>query len=99
MSPMREDKTRAGESVVLGLFEFKENQKNGWGNWSVGNVFLLSTRKASAAGERWATGASAKPTVHRPVLWSAQLSTAGASKHPTLSRDRVTSQHGGYVID
>jgi hypothetical protein len=56
----------------------KRNEKPGFGNWSVGNVLLLSTRKASVAGERWSTGVSAQPTVHRLALWAAQLSTAGA---------------------
>ena len=63
---------------MLGLNEFQGNQNRGNGNWSVGNVSSLSMRKASAVGERWAAGASAQPTVHRPVLWTAQLSTVGA---------------------
>ena len=64
-------------------FELKGNKKKDLGNRSVDNVLLLSIRKASVAGERWSTGESAQPTVHRLVLWTAQLSTAGASNHHT----------------
>ena len=68
-----------------GLNEFEGNQNHGLGNWSVGNVSLLSTRKASAAGERWSTGVSAQPTVHRLDLWSARLSIAGAHSYDRRS--------------
>src|SRR5450631_1010327 len=77
-------------TLCTALLEIQRNQNRGNGNWSVGNVSSLSTRKASAVGERWATGASAQPTVHRLVLWTAQLSIAGA--HSTTGTVAAATQ-------
>src|SRR5450631_1982259 len=88
-------------TLCTALLEIQRNQNRGNGNWSVGNVSSLSIRKASAVGERWATGASAQPTVHRLVLWAAQLSIAGA--HTTtivtsVGSSRATQQKSAHGV-